>query len=94
MSVLDTILTDAEKAKPYLEPILATLAVVASATGIGGPVAVQAVALIRAAMQSLEHATAGAVPMERITADIKALGDSLARQDAAADAALDAKFPR
>jgi ribose 5-phosphate isomerase RpiB len=91
---LDTILVDAEKAAPYIEPILAALAIVVASTGIGGPAAVEAVALIRAAVRSLEHAANGTATVEEATARIKALGDSIVADNAAADAALTARFPR
>lgn len=93
MSALDTILTDVAKVARIIEPILAFVAVAQSATGVGGHSAETVLKVIDAAIKSLESAASGAITHDQAMAELARLKAGLVGNDAAADAALAAKFP-
>lgn len=92
-TVIDNIVSDVKDALAIIEPALAVIAVAQAATGIGGVTAERAVSVIRAALKSFEDAATGAATRERALAGLAALQAALASSDAAADAALEARFP-
>lgn len=92
MSAIDTILTDVRKVASLIEPIVAVIAVAETAVGIGGPAAEVAVQAIAAAIKTLASVADGAVTHEQAMDALTSLRTQLAANDAAADAALVARF--
>lgn len=85
-----TIISDLRKAATAVDPVLSFALVALAATGIGGPVAEEAVAIIQAAAKSLEGATSGAQTSEQVLAHLDAIHAALAANVATAQAVLDA----
>lgn len=90
---LAEILRDAEKAAKYIDPILSALSVVVAATGVPAP-ADTVLAVIRGVVDALDHVTSGRATQEETALRIGALQDIIDAHNAAADAALHAKFPK
>lgn len=94
MSTLDTIMNDARKVAALIEPAFAVIAVVESALKIGGPGADAAVQVIEAALKSFAAVADGKVTADAALASLAALRGAVAADNAAADAALEARFPQ
>lgn len=94
MSALETVLTDIQKVAAYIAPLVNMALVAEKATGIGGPTAEVAVEVIAAAVKSLSDVASGKITHDQALASMAALKAALASNDAAADAALEAKFPQ
>jgi hypothetical protein len=92
MSAFDTVVTDVRKVAALIEPMVAVIAVAEAATGIGGPSADAAVQVIAAAIKSLTGIVEGKVTHDQALVSMSQLLASLATNDAAADAALAARF--
>ena len=92
MSAIDTIITDVRGVVRLIEPALAVIAVAQAAIGVGGDSAETAIKAIRAALRSFEDVAAGAVTEAQALASLDELRRGLASNDAAADAALEARF--
>lgn len=86
MSALETALADVSTA-------LDLAAVAQQETGLGGPTAAEIIAVVRAAVHALQGIASGAVTSDQAMAELAKLKAGLASNDAAADAALAAKFP-
>lgn len=91
--MLETVLTDIRKVAALIEPMVAVIAVAEAATKVGGPSADAAVQAIAAAVKSLSGIVEGKVTHEQAMASLAALRSAIASNDAAADAALAARFP-
>lgn len=90
--MIDTIVNDARKIAALIEPAFAVLAVVESALKIGGPSADAAVQVIEAALKSFAAVADGKVTADAALASLAALRSGVAANNAAADAALEARF--
>lgn len=90
---IDDIIDDVRSAGRFVEPALAVIAVAQAATGLGGRTAEQAIAMIRAALDTFDDVAAGAVTEDQALASLAALRDGLVSGDARADAELAARFP-
>jgi hypothetical protein len=100
MSTIDTVIADLRKAIVVADPILSFALIAIKATGIGGPIAAEAVTIIQAAARTLEGASTGAMTSEQAMAHLAAIQTALAGNNMtakaildAADAALNARFP-
>jgi hypothetical protein len=100
MSFVDTIIADARRAAPVIDPILSFALLALKVTGVGGPVPAEAVAILQAAAQSLESAASGAQTSEQVMAHLEEIQAALAGNAKsavdvldAAQAALAARFP-
>lgn len=93
MSALETALADIQKVAAYIGPLVSMALVAEQATGIGGPTAEVAVQVVAAAVKALADMASGAVTHDQALASMAALRAALAGSDAAADAALAARFP-
>lgn len=89
MSALDTLKTGLK----YVEPLIETLAAIQKITGTGGMPAEEMIAAVNAAIKSFVDGVAGDASPASILADLASLTKSEVDDDAAADAALKAKFP-
>ena len=85
MSSLDTALADVSTALDLAA--LAQLEI-----GIGGPIAAEIIAVLRAGVHSLQRMSAGRVTAEQAAAELERIKVGLATNDATADAALAARF--
>lgn len=92
MSTVATILADIRKVAALIEPMVAVIAVAETATGLGGPAAEVAVQAIAAAIKTLSGVADGAVTHDQAMDALTSLQTQLAANDAAADAALAARF--
>lgn len=86
-------LSDVRKLAALIEPMVAVIAVAEAATKVGGPSADAAVQAIAAAVKSLAHLAEGKTTHDQAMASMAALQAAIASGDAAADAALAARFP-
>lgn len=93
MTALESIRADVIKGAHLLDPLLALAVMAQKLTGVGGGTAAQALAMIDAAVKALESAAAGSATSEQATAEIAAFQAQIAENNAAADAALAARFP-
>lgn len=87
---LDTLKADFAK---YADPIIRALELVQSLTGAGGPAAAEALAAAGAVIHTLEAGVAAQLSAEDILAELDKLAPGEAADDAAAEAAIAAKFP-
>lgn len=87
---LDTIKADLAK---YADPVIRALELVQSLTGVGGPPAAEALVAIAAVLHTLEAGAAANLRSADILAELDKVAPGEAADDAAAEAALDAKFP-
>lgn len=87
MSIVDDIHAIAVKVAPYAT-LLQTLE---SATGLGGPPAVVAIAILKAGVDALaKDGTIGTATADQVAADLQALLANVSAGEAANDAAADA----
>lgn len=93
MSALDTFLADAAKVARAIEPLVSFVSTAQVAVGLGGERAHQAIEMLDGALKALESYAAGHATAEQATAAMARLLDALVANNAAADAALDARFP-
>lgn len=77
----------------YIEPAFALIETIQKITGTGGLPAQAAIAAVDAAIKSFVDGVGADISPTAILADLAALDKSLASDDAAADAALAARFP-
>lgn len=87
MSILDDIRNEADKLKQYA----AFVQTVQAATGIGGIPAAEVIAIIKAALSALAQGATGTLTTEQVMAELGKLTTGEAADDAAAQAALDAR---
>lgn len=93
MSVtIESILADAQKFAGMVQPVFALLALTVSVTGIGGPAAPVAIKILQAAVQAIAAGAEGKITAEQVMVELDKL-KALTAKDAAADAALAARFP-
>lgn len=100
MSTVETVVADIRKALVVADPLLSFALIALKATGVGGPIAAEAITLIQAAAKTLEGASTGAMTSEQAMVHLAAIQAGLASNTAdaraildAADAALQARFP-
>ena len=90
MSTFDTIRADLGK---YGEPIIRALELIQSFTGLGGVAAAEGLAAVHAVMHTLEQGVSDQLSAAAILASLDELAPGEAADDAAAQAAIAAKFP-
>lgn len=91
MSKFDDVMGDIAKVAKLIEPAFAVLAVIQSATRIGGRSSGEVLAVIDAAIRAFEGAAAGVVTRDEIMAGIAKLSAGLVADDAATDAEIAAR---
>lgn len=87
MSILDDIRSDATK----LEQYAAFIQVAQQATDLGGAPAAEVVAIIKAGLDALAAGGSGAMTSEQVLAELGKLTSGEAADDAAAEAAVEAR---
>ena len=92
MSVLSTLESDAAKAAKYAGPMATALGMIAAAIGVGAT-AGTALPIIVGVIDALAAGVAGDVDAATVLADLGKLSSGIKADDAAADAAVAAKFP-
>lgn len=90
---MSTITDDLKSVLKYVEPAITTLEVIQKITGTGGLPAEEALVAINAAIKVFVDGVANDVTPASILADLATLTKGEAADDAAADAAVKAKFP-
>jgi len=90
---IQTILADVRKFAGMIEPAFALVGMVQSVTGVGGLTAATSIKLLDAAFKAFAAHAEGSFTKEQFDAEMTELRRLLATNDAAADAALKAKFP-
>lgn len=93
MSIIDTVVADAQKWAKLIEPAFGLLAIAATLTGVGGPAAPIAIKVLDAAVKAIAAGAEGKLTGAQVLAELAKLKSMLAANDAAADAALRARFP-
>lgn len=92
-NIIDTALAEARKIANLIEPAFALVSIAQSLTGLGGPVAATAIKVLDAAVKSFAAAAEGKITSAQALAELDKLKAMLVTNDAAADAALRARFP-
>jgi hypothetical protein len=92
MSILTTIVSKLRAISPELEDVIAVLQVIQSATTLGGTSASTGLAVVAAALKSLEDHAAGAITHEQLLSQIAQAQQDLAADRQLEDAELEAKF--
>ena len=90
MSTFDTIRADLGK---YGEPVIRALELIQSFTGLGGVAAAEGLSAVHAVMHTLEQGVSDQLSAAAILASLDELAPGEAADDAAAQAAIAAKFP-
>jgi hypothetical protein len=92
MSILTTVVDKLRAISPELEDVIAVLQVIQSATKLGGASASTGLAVVAAALQSLEDHVAGIITHEQLLSQIAQAQQDLAADRQVEDAELEAKF--
>ncbi len=90
---MSNIIDDIRSEATRLEQYAAFVATVQAATGIGGMPATEILAIIKAALTALAQGATGAMSSEQILAEFAKLTSGEAADDAAAQAAIGARWP-
>jgi hypothetical protein len=90
---IDKILSEASRVSKLIEPAFALVGVVQAATNLGGPMAATAIKVLEAAVKAIGAGAEGKLTNAQVMAELAKLKSMLASNDAAADAALRARFP-